>query len=128
MSWKKLYKPIVIASIFSLLLSINAAEKSHIQSFVNKYCIDCHGAKKKKASVSFADADFKFEKHASVYFWQDTLDVLNVGEMPPEDEDQPSREELKNVTGLIEIACKNQETQYSGEHGMKIYNVKQNEL
>ena len=101
MSWKKLFKPILIASIFSLLLSLNADEKSHIQTFVNKYCIDCHGAKKKKASVSFANADFKFEKHASVYFWQDTLDVLNVGEMPPEDEDQPSREELKNVIGEI---------------------------
>ena len=80
---------------------MNGQEKSHIQTFVNKYCTDCHGTKKKKASVSFANADFKFEKHASVYFWQDTLDVLNVGEMPPEDEKQPSREELKNVIGEI---------------------------
>ena len=87
--------------MFSLVSSINADEKSHIQTFVNKYCTDCHGTKKKKASVSFANADFNFEKHASVYFWQDTLDVLNVGEMPPEDEKQPSREELKNVIGEI---------------------------
>ena len=101
MSWKTLCKPIVFAAVLSMLSSLNAQEKSHIQTFVDKYCIDCHGTKKKKASVSFADADFKFEKHASVYFWQDTLDVLNVGEMPPEDEKQPSREELKNVIGEL---------------------------
>ena len=85
----------LIFSIFSL------SAEDRVKTFVNKYCIECHGAKKSKASVRFDNADFGFAKHASVYFWQDTLDVLNTGEMPPEDEKQPTGEELKNVIGEI---------------------------
>ncbi|MCM8537536.1 MAG: DUF1588 domain-containing protein [Lentisphaeraceae bacterium] len=101
MSWRKLGRMIAVATAFSLLCRIAAKEKTYMKDFVNKYCIDCHGAKKKKASVSFAEAEFDIQKHASVYFWQDSLDVLNSGEMPPEDELQPSSEELKNVIGEI---------------------------
>ena len=102
MNWKEIIKTMCFSTLLIAVFTANANE-THIQKFVNKYCIDCHGEKKSKASVRFDNADFKFEKHASIYFWQDTLDVLNVGEMPPEDEKQPSNEELKNVIGEITV-------------------------
>ena len=72
-----------------------------IHNFTEKYCFKCHNQKKQKGKVRLDDADFSFSSHASVYHWQDYLDVLNTGEMPPEDENQPSEDELAKVIGQI---------------------------
>ncbi len=39
--------------------------------------------------------------HASLTKWQDVLDVLNTGEMPPEDQKQPEKDELTAAIGLV---------------------------
>lgn len=72
-----------------------------IHSFTEKYCFECHNAKRQKGKIRLDDADFSFSTHASIYHWQDFLDVLNTGEMPPEDEDQPTGKEMAKVIGLI---------------------------
>ncbi|MCM8537528.1 MAG: DUF1588 domain-containing protein [Lentisphaeraceae bacterium] len=72
-----------------------------IHSFTEKYCFECHNAKRQKGKIRLDDADFTFSTHASIYHWQDFLDVLNTGEMPPEDETQPSDKEMAKVIGLI---------------------------
>lgn len=72
-----------------------------IHRFTEKYCFSCHNEKKQKGKYRLDNADFSFNTHASVYQWQDILDVLNTGEMPPEDEERPSDEELSTVIGEI---------------------------
>lgn len=74
-----------------------------IHRFSEKYCFSCHNEKKQKGKYRLDNADFTFNTHASVYQWQDILDVLNTGEMPPEDEERPSDEELSTVIGEIQI-------------------------
>lgn len=75
--------------------------KDIVHSFTDKHCFSCHNDKKQKGKTRLDDADFSFSTHASVYHWQDILDTLNTGEMPPEDEKQPSKEELSEVIGEI---------------------------
>jgi hypothetical protein len=72
-----------------------------LRQFAKQYCFDCHNDKKQKGKVRLDDVDFTFSTHESVYRWQDVLDVLNTGEMPPEDEKQPTKAELTEAIGTI---------------------------
>ena len=72
-----------------------------VSQFFDGYCISCHGPKKKKGGlrIDHLDPDFINGKDASE--WQEVLDVLNKGEMPPEDEKQPSSEVHNKVAEFL---------------------------
>ena len=63
-------------------------ETPTIASFFKAHCTKCHNAKKKKGGINFLKlTDFRLEnaKH-----WQEALDNLQRGDMPPEESIQPS--------------------------------------
>ena len=70
-----------------------------IDVFMEKHCYRCHGAETQEADLALHDMQRIIEDSADALNWQDILDKLNAGEMPPEDEPQPSREELARVVG-----------------------------
>ncbi|WDE99351.1 DUF1592 domain-containing protein [Lentisphaera profundi] len=72
-----------------------------IKPFMDKYCFECHNEKKQKGDIRLDTIDFKMTQHDAVYMWQDILDVLNVGEMPPKKSSQPHAQELANSISLI---------------------------
>ena len=72
-----------------------------LKPFMEKYCFECHNEKKQKGEIQLDNINYSFSDSASVHMWQDVLDVLNVGEMPPEDEKQPSANELTDFIGDI---------------------------
>ena len=51
-------------------------------------------AQKQQADLSLHDMTRVISNSADALHWQDILDKLNAGEMPPEDEPQPLRAEL----------------------------------
>ena len=55
--------------------------------------MDCHGAKKAKAKVRFDNIDPDIISGNSSTMWHDTYETFNLGEMPPEDEKQPTPQE-----------------------------------
>ena len=61
--------------------------------FLRTHCIDCHGEKKQKGDRRFDSLTLDFEDLDTAWDWEEILDMLNLGEMPPEDEPQPGREE-----------------------------------
>ena len=60
-----------------------------IHEFFESNCIKCHGPKKQKGSIRLDDLPSEIGDAAAAQRWQDVLDVLNLSEMPPEDETQP---------------------------------------
>ncbi len=67
-----------------------------VKPFAQEHCISCHGPKKEKGN-------FRIDKlmntglirsEADAEHWQEVLDVLNVGDMPPIEEVQPRKEEM----------------------------------
>jgi len=68
-----------------------------LKPFINEYCISCHGSKKQKGSTRFDHLDYNVTNNLEAVHYQDILDVLNSGEMPPEDDPQPSKETLEVV-------------------------------
>ncbi len=72
--------------------------KEDLQPFLDKHCVRCHGPKKQKGQVRFDEYSWVIDNESGAQRWQDVLDQLNGGDMPPEEEDQPSNEEL---TGFL---------------------------
>jgi len=71
--------------------------KEILGPFLQEHCIHCHGPKKQKAKLRFDTMDFSISDNGEALHYQDFLDVLNNGEMPPEDEPQPSLADLEVV-------------------------------
>ncbi|MFC5051422.1 DUF1592 domain-containing protein [Rubritalea spongiae] len=75
--------------------------QQHTVPFLKKYCIDCHGPKKQKGDFRVDTLHWTITNDTAAQEWQDILDVLNAGEMPPEDRAQPRNEEFKNVLASL---------------------------
>ncbi len=79
-----------------------AGFRSTVTPFLQKHCIDCHGPKKSKGGL-------RADEHLTTDFvdslvhekWGEVLNVLNGHEMPPEDEEQPTAEEVASVVDWI---------------------------
>ena len=68
-----------------------------LKPFLAEHCISCHGEKKQKGKLRFDQLDFAISDKDEALHYQDILDVLNSGEMPPEEEEQPTKTELEIV-------------------------------
>ena len=69
--------------------------------FVQEHCISCHGEKKQKGDRRFDGLGIDFEDQDTVWAWEEVLDMLNLGEMPPEEETQPDSEQVKEMVSWI---------------------------
>lgn len=68
-----------------------------IDRFITTYCARCHGTEKQKGSHRFDTLPRTIGDAAVAQRWQDVLDTLNLSEMPPPDEKQPTKQELADV-------------------------------
>ncbi|MDB2429520.1 DUF1587 domain-containing protein, partial [Akkermansiaceae bacterium] len=118
----------------SLFTAASAAPKAttldakKLQPFLENYCIKCHGPKKQKGQVRFDQTDWKITDNDTAQRWQDVLDQLNGGDMPPEDEKQPSNAEmaaaLDSITGSV-ITARKRLTDHGGEIKMRRLNKRE---
>ena len=70
-----------------------------IPTFFEANCIKCHNAEKKKGGINVRKfSDFTPE---NAIHWQDILDNVQRGDMPPEDESQPSGEERRKFLEMV---------------------------
>ena len=75
-----------------------ATFKSMIAPLVSKHCTACHGAKKQKGDVRLDTVDGDLVKGKSISLWKDVLHRIETGEMPLEDEPQPTEAERNAMT------------------------------
>lgn len=72
-----------------------------IKPFLSEHCVRCHGEKKQKADFTVHDIDGLISQGKDVERWEKILELVSLGDMPPEDEDQPSKVERSRVQGWI---------------------------
>ena len=58
-------------------------------AFLDAYCMDCHDADTEKGEVNLEALSFQIETIEQAETWQNVLNALNSGEMPPEKKKQP---------------------------------------
>ena len=89
--------PLLLAAL--LVAGLASAAKPEVRfpekhlDFLHTYCMDCHDSATEKGEVNLEDLSFHIQTIENAEKWQKVLAVLNSGEMPPENKDQPEGEE-----------------------------------
>ena len=103
-------------------------DSEQLQPFLQNYCIECHGPDKQKGQIRFDQTDWKITDNDTAQRWQDVLDQLNGGDMPPEDEKQPTHAEmaaaLDSITGSV-LSARKRLTDHGGEIKMRRLNQRE---
>ena len=104
----------VVAVVFAPLFPLSSwaqpveLNPQLVSGFLEKHCIACHGPRKQKGKLRLDELSIELSNDSIAAHWQDVLDMLNAGDMPPEDEPQPSKKELTGflaeLTGKLEDA------------------------
>ena len=100
------------ACLFVLLAAASArAEgdakyKEVVRPFLAQRCFRCHGAELQKADLRFDTLTLNLRDEDVLLTWQNMVDMLNLGLMPPYEEPQPELEELKPVVDWITATLK----------------------
>jgi len=90
------------------------------EGFLKEYCIKCHGPDKQSGDRRFDKLSNEIPTPDEALLWQEILDQLNLGEMPPKKEKQPTKTELLTVVDAItqSLADATQRFKGSGSHTM----------
>jgi mono/diheme cytochrome c family protein len=103
---------------------VSVSEKV-LAPFFKQHCVRCHGQEKQNGQVRFDRPAWGITNNDSAQRWQDVLDILNAGDMPPEDQPQPATAELAKVldslTGTL-ITARKRLTDTGGEIAMRRLN------
>lgn len=93
----------------SRLAALEFAEVPEIHGqILADYCFDCHDSLSEKGGIDLEALPYELDSVESAETWQKVLNVLNSGEMPPEDEPQLRDEEkialLRDLSDQIVVA------------------------
>jgi hypothetical protein len=98
---------IAIAFELAAQTSQGAGEfETKIKPFFEANCIDCHGPNKSKGKVTLHTLNGDLSVGENTERWEKILDMLKSGEMPPDDEPQPSDADRKVVVDWIDAGLR----------------------
>ncbi|MBI1374574.1 MAG: DUF1592 domain-containing protein [Phycisphaera sp.] len=66
----------------------DAMEKT-VRPFFAEYCTKCHGEKKHKGNLRLDTLKIDFDSPKTMGHWEEVMNRINSGDMPPEDEPRP---------------------------------------
>ena len=89
-------KRIALLLLCALASQANALEAD--KRFFSNYCIRCHGAEKQEGDVRLDTLTWEPDNADSLQLWHDVIDMLELGEMPPEQATQPKPQEIARLT------------------------------
>lgn len=77
-----------------------------VAPFLAEYCNRCHDEKKQKGDLRLDTLSRDFTVGADVELWHEVITRMGAGEMPPEDEPQPSADQAQAVMDWLAEAIK----------------------
>ena len=90
--------------ILLLMLSsatvVSAAEP--FEAFLNTYCVRCHGPELEERDLRIDQLSRDFKSGADAHLWGEIVERINSGEMPPEEELQPTEDEIAAVISQLD--------------------------
>ena len=82
-----------------------AADETQVKpdAFLSRYCLGCHGSNEQKGDRRFDNLPTTVGVDVAIgERWQEVLHQLQLGEMPPSDEQQPTDDERRAMVAWIE--------------------------
>lgn len=68
-----------------------------VRPILEKNCLECHGGKKVKGKVDFSEILTEKDTDANFELWETVVEVIEAGEMPPENKTPLSEEDQKTI-------------------------------
>lgn len=94
-----------IISGFILCGFVGADEK--FESFLTKYCVDCHGPDKEKGDLRIDKLSREFNSGVDSQHWAEVIEQINTGDMPPrKKKTRPSKEEISDFVSSLDTRLK----------------------
>src|SRR4051812_17953294 len=93
--------PLFVLSSFALALSSRADLPAETRAYFREHCFRCHGEKKQKGELRLDTLEADLTSGATFDRWRGILVRMKAGEMPPEEEPQPTPAALSAVTQSI---------------------------
>ncbi len=93
------------AAALFILPNISSAEGTFeelLPPFIEKNCVACHGPEKQKGKLRLDTLPPDFKDPFVVEKWEEVVDSISNHDMPPEEEPQPSTEEIVAVASFLE--------------------------
>ena len=87
--------------LFATLAGFSYAAEP-FEGFLQKHCIACHGPKKSKGDLRLDQLSRDFKSGVDGQVWAEVVEKINAGEMPPEDEPQPTADEIGKVIAQLD--------------------------
>ena len=76
------------------------------EQFLTNHCVRCHGSNKEEGDIRFDQLSRNFKDGLDTQHWAEALDKLNSGEMPPDDEPQPTQDEISAFVLTLDARIK----------------------
>lgn len=90
-----------IHSLAILLVCLLTAQADDIRPFLERHCYECHGKEEQKADLRLDTLGTDLGDESILGHWQDVLDQLESGDMPPAKRPRPDEEEKARVVALL---------------------------
>ena len=90
-----------ISTLLFCTTSFVHAQRVNPHAFLEEHCLKCHGEEKQKGDRRLDGLTLNFEDRDTAWTWEEVLDMLNLGDMPPEDEPRPDGEVVKEMVSWI---------------------------
>ncbi|MCA9115299.1 MAG: DUF1592 domain-containing protein [Planctomycetaceae bacterium] len=72
------------------------------EAFLTKHCLRCHGPQKVERDLRIDQLSRDFQSGGDSHLWAEIVERINAGEMPPEDEPQPTEDEIAAAVGQLD--------------------------
>ena len=95
---------LLLTASLGFVSAIDAAEP--FDAFLETHCIRCHGPEKEKGDLRIDRLSRDFKLGADTHHWGELMEQVNSGEMPPEDEIQPSQAEIAAFVTSLDARIK----------------------
>ncbi len=77
-----------------------------LKPYLRTHCLECHGPDKQKNEIRFDTLGTDLADRRTLEIWQEALDQLNLGEMPPKKATQPKRADTAKFTDALSARLK----------------------
>ena len=92
--------------LFAITSAMGDQSLSSVKPFLKKNCLECHGPDLQKGDYRFDTLSTDLSALKMLETWQNILDQLNLGEMPPKKKPRPAVEEITPVIDTITARLK----------------------
>ncbi len=96
------------------------APDKNVKAFLSEHCTKCHDAKKQKGDLRVDDLVIDFDSPKTMGHWEEIMNRINSGDMPPEDEKRPKPDDIARVAEWIVGQLREGEATRQGINGEKV--------